>query len=130
MDFDLEFPHAHFRRNYKSGLRWGMEINEFTESNFHFPISFLPPSSEELHIFVGIIAAASRHVPNKFSWNNFDDCHSFTEEVGGQRRVHLLAPEGAAGVAVLAVLLARRRRLPDDLLHLNWRATCISDHAT
>ena len=115
-----------------------MEINEFTESNFHFPlhfpISFLPPSSEKLHIFVGIIAAASRHLPNKFFWSNIYDCHShkpqLTEEVGGERRVHLLAPEGAAGVAVLAVLLARRRRLPDDLLHLNKRATFISDHAT
>ena len=53
-----------------------------------------------------------------------------TEKVGGKRRVHLLAPEGAAGVAVLAVLLARRRRLPDDLLHLEKRAICISDHAT
>ena len=30
------------------------------------------------------------------------------------------SPEGAAGVAVLAVLLARRRRLTQDLLHLWW----------
>ena len=43
---------------------------------------------------------------------------SLTEEVGCERRVHLLALDGAAGVAVLAVLLARRRRLPDDPLHL------------
>ena len=43
-----------------------------------------------------------------------------TEEVGGERRVHLLALDGAAGVAVLAVLLARRRRLTQDLLHLWW----------
>ena len=55
--------------------------------------------------------------------------YSLTEEVSGEGRVHLLALDGAAGVAVLAVLLARRRRLPQDLLHLN-RATYVLNHAT
>ena len=39
-----------------------------------------------------------------------------TEEVVGQGGVHL--PDGGAGVAVIPVLLAVARRLPDDSLHL------------
>ena len=80
------------------------EINEFNESNFHFPI----PSEEETYI-PRAVAVASCTTYNYTS---------LTEEVGCERRVHLLSLDGAAGVAVLAVLLARRRRLPDDPLHL------------